>query len=559
MKQIFNRIFSAFLAVLLCVGLFVSVATPVSAASGTCGENITWTLENGVLTLSGTGPMYSYTEHNMAPWLENADRIQRIVVQQGVTQLSQLAFYGCTNLTSVSLADSVQVVGDMAFASCTGLRQITMGGVERLERRCFYNCHALSNVILPQSLRYLGDEVFFSCKSLGGITIPSGVEYMGSGLFSYCDGLAAVFVEAPLQELPTWSFYGCDALTQLHLPSTVTEVGNSALTGCDNLYHVDYSGSAAVADEIERQLDEPSAPTWGPTMQKDVTYSQTDNAVITTTNKTQTGGSAITPTEQEGTFVEATVTGSSGWSSVTQTVTDTVNSGRNPQVDVQLQQDTTVPEGALSDLLDQNVTVTVQTQDNVQWQINMKDQTTDALKEEQQLDAKLTGNASGAYSDTLGDATSYTVTLGSTSVNSTILLPLGNETARQVATLYSKKGKKLEKLTSVVVDDQGRAAFSLAGTKAGEYVVALDVKTVSSEEVVIPQALAKDYDITYGATLTDSQGNQYVLTGRVNKLGISLGTLTWIIVGVLLGSTVLIGVIMTVWNKQQQKYRRKRR
>ena len=133
------------------------------------------------------------------------------------------------------------------------------------------------------------------------------------------------------------------------------------------------------------------------------------------------------------------------------------------------------------------------------------------------------------------------------------MLPLGNETARQVATLYSKKGRKLEKLTSVIVDDQGRASFSLAGTKAGKYVVALDVRDVTADEVVIPQALAKEFDITYGATLTDSQGNQYVLTGRVNKLGISLGDLTWIIVGVLVGSTVLIGVVMVSWNNAQKK------
>ena len=557
MKHTFNRIFSALLAVLLCVGLFAFVAAPVSAESGTCGDNLTWNLENGVLTISGAGSMTTYTERNMAPWLAVSERIQRVVVEQGVTNVSPLAFYYCQNLTTVTLAESVKTIGELAFAGCAGLRQISMNGMERLEKGCFHGCLALTNVMLPQSLKHVGDEAFFRCKSLGGITIPSGVTYMGTSVFAYCDGLASVFVEAPLKELPPWTFYGCDALTVLQLPATVSEVGDNAVVGCDSLYHVDYSGSQSVTQEINSQLDEPSIPVHGPSTQKDVTYTQTDNAVITTTNKTNTGGTTPTGQEQDGTFVDATITGSDGWNDVTQAVTGTVNSGYTPQVDVRLEGDTVVPSGALNDLADKDVTVTVQTQDNVQWQINMNDQTADGLQNEQQLQTQLSKNEQGAYDKYLQGAESYTVTLGSTSVNSTLMLPLGNETARQVATLYQKRGNKLEKLTSVIVDDQGRAAFSLAGTKEGEYIVALDVQTVAREEAVIPQALAKEYDITYGATLTDAYGNQYVLTGRVNKLGISLGTLTGVVVGILLGTTILVGIVMVTINKQKKRYQKK--
>lgn len=557
MKQTFNRIFSAFLALLLCVGLFAFMAAPVSAESGTCGDNLTWTLENGVLTVSGSGAMYDYNEANMAPWLTEAARIQRVVVEQGVTNVGKLAFYSCTNLTAVSLAGSVRAIGELAFAGCTSLRQMTMSGVEQLERRCFYNCTSLSNVVLPQSLRYIGDEVFFMCQSLGGITIPSSVTHLGISVFAHCDALASVRIEAPISELPTWTFYGCDVLSQLQLPSTVQSVGDNAVVGCDSLYHVDYSGSQAVTQEIGRQLDEPSIPSRGPSTQKNVTYTQTENAVITTTNKTSSGGTTITGQDQDGTFVDATITGSAGWSDVTQSVADTVDGGYAPQVDVRLEGDAVVPGGALIDLADKDVTVTVQTQDNVQWQINMNDQTADGLGGEQQLHAQLSKNEPGAYDKYLQGAESYTVTLGSTSVNSTLMLPLGNETARQVATLYQKKGKKLEKLTSVVVDDQGRAAFSLAGTKEGEYIVALDVQSVAREEAIIPQALAQQYDITYGATLTDSQGNHYVLTGRVNKLGISLGTLTGIVVGILVGTTILVGIVMVIFNKQKKRYQKK--
>lgn len=559
MKQKLNRIISACVALLLCVGLFGMVAMPASAESGTCGDNVNWTLENGVLTISGSGAMTAYTEHNMAPWLTYANRIQRVVVEQGVTNVGSMAFYQCEKITSVTLASSVKTIGSLAFVGCTNLRQVTMSSVERLEMGCFHGCLSLSNVILPQSLQYIGDEAFFRCKGLGGITVPKSVTYLGDRAFAYCDALASVFIEAPLTALPEWVFYGCNALSVLKLPASIADVGDNAVVGCDSLYHVDYSGSAAIMPEINKQLDAPITPGRSPGISKDVTYTQTENAVITTTNTNIGGDTAMEDSEKGSTYVDATVTSSAGWSDVTQAVTGSVNSGKNPQVDVQLEGDTVVPEGALSDLADKDVTVTVQTQENVQWQINMNDQTADSLQGEQQLSATMTKNESVAYDKYLQGAESYTVTLGETSVNSTLMLPLGNETARQVATLYQKKGNKLEKLTSVIVDDQGRAAFSLAGTKEGEYVVALDVQSVSREEAVIPQALAKEYNITYGATLTDAYGNQYVLTGRVNKLGISLGTLTAIVLGILVGTAILVGVVMTIMNKQKNRYRKNHR
>ena len=87
--------------------------------------------------------------------------------------------------------------------------------------------------------------------------------------------------------------------------------------------------------------------------------------------------------------------------------------------------------------------------------------------------------------------------------------------------------------------------------------MALDVKDVPKEEVRVPQKLASEYDITYGATLMDAYGNQYVLTGRVNKLGFGMGTLTLIVVGILVATAVVVGVVMTIWNKQKLKTERK--
>ena len=547
MKHQMNRILCALMAVLFCVGL---LASPASAAEGTCGDNLAWTLENGVLTISGSGAMTDFSKDVSAPWMEVADLIQCVKVGEGVTSVGDMAFYHCTNLTAVSLASTVKSLGELAFAGCYSMTQISIPGVEEIGWGCFYDCTALPSVTLPDCLRVISDKAFYHCSSLAGITIPASVERFGTSVFCYCENLTYVRILAQITILPYWTFYGCDRLKELYLPSSIESVEQDALSECPNLNYVSYTGSADVKQEIENQLSGETQKSAYDTSGTKVGYTQTDGAVITTTTNNGTSGT--------GTTIDATVTDPSGWEDVVDSITGTMNSGKEPTVDVQVQGDTTMPEGALSGLSDRDVTVTIHTSDNVDWQVVMGDQTSDTLKGSQDFSLKFSKNESDKYAETVGDATSYIVTLGETTLNSTVLLPLGSEAARRVATLYIVDGKELVKVGSVIVDDDGKAAFSLAGTSEGEYLIALDVQDIPAEEVLVPEKLAQDYDITYGATLTDSQGNQYVLTGRVNKLGFGLGTLTWIIVGVLLGSVVLVGAIMIFWNKAQKKrYRAK--
>lgn len=552
MKHQLNRTLSLLLAVLLCVGLFAGGIGTVSALEGTCGEGLTWTLENGVLTVSGSGSMDNYSEFSPAPWQDSADLIQRVTVGEGVSNVGNMAFYHCANLTTVTLAGSVKTLGELAFAGCTSLRQIGLGSVEVISRGCFYDCLELANVILPETLKTLGDEAFYRCKGLGGITIPASVTEFGSSVFAHCESLVYVRVLAQIDVLPYYTFFGCEQLSQLYLPDTIESVERNAVAECPELHYVDCGGSAEAKEELQRQMNQDTTTVVGTGSNTSVGYTQSDGAVITTTTTTQEGANDWSGETEYGTEIKATVTDPSGWEDVADSVSDTISSGENPTVEVEVDSGTEMPAGALDGIADQDVTVTIHTSDNADWQVILGDQTEDSLSGSQNFAVELSKNEAGSHADTIGDAPSYTVKLGQTTLNSTVLLPLGSEAARQIATLYIVDGGSLTKLSSVIVDDDGKAAFCLAGTSEGEYIIALNVQDIPQEEVMIPQKLSQDYDITYGATLTDAYGNQYVLTGRVNKLGFGLETLTWIIVGVLGGSVVLVGVVMVIWNKSRK-------
>ena len=110
----------------VCGLLTFSAAAESAAASGICGENLTWTLDAaGTLTVSGTGAMKDYN-YRGAPWYQSRDSIKTVVIESGVTTIGDSAFEDCSSLTSITIPEGVTAIGDFAFADCSSLSSITI-------------------------------------------------------------------------------------------------------------------------------------------------------------------------------------------------------------------------------------------------------------------------------------------------------------------------------------------------------------------------------------------------------------------------------------------------
>ena len=151
-----------------------------AAASGTCGDNVTWTLADGVLTISGTGEMTDYDNvSNLPPWEDHKTDIVSVVIEDGVTSIGTCAFQTCSALTSVTIRDGVTSIGGNAFE----------------------NCSALTSVTIPESVTEIGDQAFCNCSELATVmvlaetppTVGRGV--FGEGLF----GVKCKFVNDNMQ------------------------------------------------------------------------------------------------------------------------------------------------------------------------------------------------------------------------------------------------------------------------------------------------------------------------------------------------------------------------
>ena len=117
MKRKITILTIAFLSsVLMCANAF-------AAATGRCGDSITWTLyDSGNLTLSGSGEMWNYG-YDSSPFKDY--EIRKATIEDGITSIGKYAFYGCSGLTELTLSNSLTSIEDSAFSDCSGLANIT--------------------------------------------------------------------------------------------------------------------------------------------------------------------------------------------------------------------------------------------------------------------------------------------------------------------------------------------------------------------------------------------------------------------------------------------------
>lgn len=121
MKKMKNRL------LVLMLMLITSAAALAEVISGSCGENVRYSLdlETGTLTIKGSGEMEAFSPTSIsddylttAPWGEYYDKISSVIIEDGLTNISLFAFYGCFNISSIEISNTVKTIEDFAFNKC---------------------------------------------------------------------------------------------------------------------------------------------------------------------------------------------------------------------------------------------------------------------------------------------------------------------------------------------------------------------------------------------------------------------------------------------------------
>lgn len=308
-----KRLFAFVLTLVMLLGLFPGTAMaqgeegtitpaeepderPEASASGTCGDDLTWSVENGVLTISGTGDMWDY-DYDRGPWKQ--ENITSVVLEEGVTGVGARAFSYISTLTSVTLPSTLQRIGEEAFQFCS-FREITLPGtVTSLGRNALsflYSpsadyvvhylgtmaqwreaggsraimayttaVHCTDGIIGRASTNQCGDDLTWSLEngvltvtgtgemweqpiwlrdsSFTTVILEEGVTSIGKDAFSYCGNLSSVRLPNTLQMIENGAFTGCSALKSITLPASLEVLGLNALAG-SGLTEIYFWGSA---------------------------------------------------------------------------------------------------------------------------------------------------------------------------------------------------------------------------------------------------------------------------------------------------------------------------
>ncbi len=229
-------------------------------ARGAIGDNITWELVGGELTVTGEGKM-NFRDYKDVPWLQYRENIKSVRISNGITNIGNDAFFRCSELISVAIPNSVTSIGGHAFQECYSLTSITIpNSVSSIEGWAFYSCGRLSSLIIPNSVTHIGKSAFSGVLNIVYNGTASGSPWDAKHINSCVEGwlvfedkskktvidcafnAKTVTIPNSVTNIKDYSFYGAN-ITSVTIPNSVTRIGQSAFMFCNELISLNIPNS----------------------------------------------------------------------------------------------------------------------------------------------------------------------------------------------------------------------------------------------------------------------------------------------------------------------------
>ncbi len=189
--------------------------------------------------------------------------VTKVTLPESLEKIGSYAFKGCTSLKKIELPASVKTLDtyafsrsmlekivfrgstavtfrDNAFADMPRLTEVVMPQyVDVLGDQLFRGSRALQNIVLPQKVSKLGDELFMDCSGLLSAELPQTVTSgaIGKRMFADCSKLQTVTMPTNISKIPEETFYRCSALTTFTVPQNITSISDGAFrsSGIENV------------------------------------------------------------------------------------------------------------------------------------------------------------------------------------------------------------------------------------------------------------------------------------------------------------------------------------
>lgn len=251
-------------AIIVFLMLCLIVPIAIKAGKKPFGNGLYWELsDNGTLTISGNGemPNFNYSSAGgqriiKAPWYNERKKIQRVVLEYGVTSIGDDAFYVRPKdwrsqyaISKIEIPNSVKSIGKWAFDNLKQLRSVTIpNSVISIGRNAFWGCTNLSTVSLSNSLKEISEDCFSVCENLSSIEIPNSVTSIGEGAFWGCK-FTSIVIPTSVKTIGKSAFWQCKELQSITIPSSVVSIGEEAFGCCRGLTSINIPKSVTAIGE----------------------------------------------------------------------------------------------------------------------------------------------------------------------------------------------------------------------------------------------------------------------------------------------------------------------
>ena len=209
----------------------------------------------------------------------NFERIEKIILENGVESIGERAFWLCEKLISIEIPSSITSIENYTFSGCSNLKNIKFSNsITSIGNGAFSWCSSLTSIEIPSSVISIGNGAFKGCSNLTSIsvdsqnitydsrdncnaiiekstntllygckntTIPDNVINIGDEAFYDCSGLTSIEIHNSVISIGEFTFYNCINLKNIKIQNNMKEIGESAFYGCNNLTTVNYTGTKA--------------------------------------------------------------------------------------------------------------------------------------------------------------------------------------------------------------------------------------------------------------------------------------------------------------------------
>ena len=187
-------------------------------------SDITTTLNNGTLTFSGNGEMEDFF-YKTSPWYEQREKINHVIIKEGILNIGAYAFENMGNLQSIILPETITKIGEGAFDNCKKIEEVKIpGSVKAIEQFAFRNCQNIRSITIPEGIASIENGTFDNCEMLEFINLPNSIKNIG--MFSFANCTFTTFkIPENVASIGEGAFMFCPNLSKITIPSRVTSIG----------------------------------------------------------------------------------------------------------------------------------------------------------------------------------------------------------------------------------------------------------------------------------------------------------------------------------------------